>query len=647
MASANSTAQLRGVVGEPTEGLTVNGSHNISLDMHEFEVSISGNYTLYEDVDGGSTYVRRTDWSETTGKYVRGSDLDEDAQKIHSIKFASGFSTLKAAFKNTDDEFESVFLMGEKSKTETFEWANPGTTWLEGSYIVVQSKTRILIPPGHKINRLKTTGNTNGTAIFQIDGVEDVHIDGGEYDGNAVVNDICNEHDHCFNITGSKRIRIENCHIHDFAGDAICISEDCEDIWINNCVIDIPNLNPSSLLVGRNGISIAPTGGYIRRVYITNCTITGGIPGGIDIEPNPGSNCLVSDIFIANNKIKAITQFGISLIAPKTGSETMELRDIHIESNIIEDCYESGIAFSADSGAYINGVHISHNTIKGCGNSSSTNKSGIVLRSGAQKIIIDGNTIKECGFGILVLPPLYDVMITNNIIIENNYTGIFFSSGGSATKFINMLVSNNLIKNNSQFDAGYSDGLTGQYMEDSMILNNDFVDDQGTPTQQYGFYLTNSTKITIGQNRINGYESGPFILGGGCANIDFAGLTALPERWYENIAASLGSTAMRIPGTAIGQAFVVPKDGFVVALSVSSSAAVTAGTITVKAEIGSTPLVTDAVTLTTTNPTINHAIICNSPKKVTAGDRIVVAITSDASLTPSGSLDITATVWMI
>lgn len=74
------TAQLRGVTGTITAGITINGSYNADWDAHVFQVETSGLYELWVDPAGGSTYSKDSIWSGSYGKVKLGYDFAESLE---------------------------------------------------------------------------------------------------------------------------------------------------------------------------------------------------------------------------------------------------------------------------------------------------------------------------------------------------------------------------------------------------------------------------------------------------------------------------------------------------------------------------------------------------------------------------------------
>lgn len=77
MPGSTYSAQLRGVSGTRTSGLTITGGYSSTFKAHVFIVSVEGRYNLYYDASGGSTYTLDTGWSGSYGKYISVGDFQE------------------------------------------------------------------------------------------------------------------------------------------------------------------------------------------------------------------------------------------------------------------------------------------------------------------------------------------------------------------------------------------------------------------------------------------------------------------------------------------------------------------------------------------------------------------------------------------
>ena len=71
MVDSTYTAQLRGVAGTRTAGLTITGTWDgTNFHSHEFDVTVDGRYNLYYDPAGGSNYIKDSQWSGDYGKFI-------------------------------------------------------------------------------------------------------------------------------------------------------------------------------------------------------------------------------------------------------------------------------------------------------------------------------------------------------------------------------------------------------------------------------------------------------------------------------------------------------------------------------------------------------------------------------------------------
>ena len=76
MRGSSYSAQLRGVAGSPTAGITINGTYSSRYLSHEFLVTVTGDYKLYYDPIGGSSYVYDSYWDDgQNGKTIYADDL--------------------------------------------------------------------------------------------------------------------------------------------------------------------------------------------------------------------------------------------------------------------------------------------------------------------------------------------------------------------------------------------------------------------------------------------------------------------------------------------------------------------------------------------------------------------------------------------
>lgn len=77
MAASTYTAQLKGVSGTRTTGLTIQGTYSSTFKAHEFTITIAGYYDLWYDAAGGSNYAKDAAWSGANGKFVSTGYFDD------------------------------------------------------------------------------------------------------------------------------------------------------------------------------------------------------------------------------------------------------------------------------------------------------------------------------------------------------------------------------------------------------------------------------------------------------------------------------------------------------------------------------------------------------------------------------------------
>nr|BDD44940.1 hypothetical protein 2 [Desulfobacterales bacterium] len=86
------SAQLRGITGTRTAGQTITSTFNQYTRLHVFDVTVSGEYYLYIDPAGGSTYARVTNWPGE-GSYIVGDDIQTAIAAEDSIIALSNLTT--------------------------------------------------------------------------------------------------------------------------------------------------------------------------------------------------------------------------------------------------------------------------------------------------------------------------------------------------------------------------------------------------------------------------------------------------------------------------------------------------------------------------------------------------------------------------
>lgn len=122
----------------------------------------------------------------------------------------------------------------------------------------------------------------------------------------------------------------------------------------------------------------------------------------------------------------------------------------------------------------------------------------------------NGNTIKNCQFtGAYIASG--KTTFSNNVIYNNGRQGIFIPTGSSTYAVSDLVISSNLIYNNSQNTAGSYDGIeinssATTPLSHMTITDNIIFDDQVTQTQRYGVLIRNGGNngyITVSDNDLS------------------------------------------------------------------------------------------------------------------------------------------------
>lgn len=106
-------AQLRGVAGTRTDGLTVTGSYSSYYRMHVFSVAVSGRYQLYADPAGGTAWALVSTWGGTYGKTIPGDDIADFYEFLNASSqvLSTGLGdTCVATAKIKNDAIDSTKL---------------------------------------------------------------------------------------------------------------------------------------------------------------------------------------------------------------------------------------------------------------------------------------------------------------------------------------------------------------------------------------------------------------------------------------------------------------------------------------------------------------------------------------------------------
>ena len=111
MPNSSYKAYVYGVTGTRTRGQIVYGTYNHRWRAHEFDIKISGNYTLHGDRDRNDTYANDGDWSDISGNFLPGDDF---TQHLEGHGTGAGFNIA------TDDILDGNVSQAKTSSFEAF-----------------------------------------------------------------------------------------------------------------------------------------------------------------------------------------------------------------------------------------------------------------------------------------------------------------------------------------------------------------------------------------------------------------------------------------------------------------------------------------------------------------------------------------------
>lgn len=360
---------------------------------------------------------------------------------------------------------------------------------------------------------------------------------------------------HGIYVNTSVNCNVENCYIENVYSVGIYVRATCENVTVEqnitiNCKqhgININGLNINAtnntvdttddefgMVIGE-GYNLKAIGNTIKdtawdgiemgypaiNVVIANnsiehcrhgISIFSRIVGGLEFT----EITTVKNINISDNVINNSTQYGIY-----SGPE-MSMSGMNISNNTITASVECGMYITSTTPAITSEVSISNNTIL------SSTKSGIKLKAAADLLnnfAISNCVLKNCSeWGIIIENTNY-TSISNCIIDECVYDGIILTASDNCNisnvnikecrRGINLyrsqknIISGSIIKNNDDAGVYIYDGGSTPYASYNMVVGCQLIDDQGTPTQNYGIHELNSADNNIySNNRVVGNTTG-------------------------------------------------------------------------------------------------------------------------------------------
>jgi hypothetical protein len=293
--SSLSSAQLRGVTGEPTDGITLQGTYQAAFDAFKFDVNVSGLYEKFEDPLGGSSYTQDTGWGT---KFVNGDDLEDINLKLNSIRLTANYTDLDTAIKDGGASPAAGRVVGAPGTTEVVD--------MNSLDINLASQAELDLPANFTLNLTKTGEWTNNYGGISTYNKSHTIIRGGRIICSPVNDDNYSEHDAAIHLRGSNFQIVSDLWIDKPAGDGVAINRfqqatppddeiPPEFNIIQNCRLNVPVKSVLNY-IGRCGASV--TDG--KKIIFQNLWIRGGSVAGIDIEPNPGGIDDVEEVIIEN-----------------------------------------------------------------------------------------------------------------------------------------------------------------------------------------------------------------------------------------------------------------------------------------------------------------------------------------------------------
>ncbi len=468
---------------------------------------------------------------------------------------------------------------------------------------------------------------TGGESFFVVNGDSDITFKGGEWNGNADVDGGYNEHNHGIDLIDGFRIYIEDTYMHDLAGDGVYVADVDYLTFTNNTIIST-HLQDSPY-IGRNGIAVVEG----DNIIISGNILEGGAPANIDIEPN--TSIIARNILIEGNELIG----GINGLSLNAGAASTKNDSINVIGNLISRPENNGIRIQL-----ANYFNILGNTI------TSSGWQGIWADSGSHDFKISDNSVTNAGLtsssgsGIEITEACRDFVISNNMAWNNRIDGINVT-GSSGEENLFATVTGNVCWNNDNLDAGANGGIRISYTDSSYIDDNYCFDSGDSKTQTFGFIFDNCDVTTFGNgNRGVGNDARLYAIS--TLTKEIIGQSAAYTWIVDDIVQGLGFTDMNIAGGAISE-ITVPFDCQIIALSLATSDTVTANDYTVT--IFKNEVTTGFFDTISSGGDVRYAYRTlledsDSDLLLVTGDRIQVKYNTNGGMTPTGSLDVSATV---
>lgn len=479
-----------------------------------------------------------------------------------------------------------------------------------------------LIMWGAKFDQIK-----GGNRLFYTDGGSDIEFIGGEIDGNAANDGDYTEFDMGISIINAFRVTVRNMYIHNMSGDGVYLA-DSDDCLITECKILQTHIADSPY-IGRNCVAIVE--GYDN--IISDNLLEGGYPAGVDLEPN--ASLVVANNLVSNNTVRG-GSYGINMLAIAASSAC---DSNNVIGNIISGTNSVGIRVDRANYSSISG-----NTITSSGTQGIWVDSGTVYLKISNNMVYNAGNESASGSGIELTEDCRHVTISDNMVWESRRDGIkVVGTSGEECQFIT--VRNNTCWQNDNLDSGFDGGIRVSYADSSYIDNNFCYDHGTTITQTFGFIFGNCD-VTVFGNGNRGFGNDTRLYNITTLTKEIIGQSAAYTWIVDNIAQGVGNTAMKVAGGACSE-ITVPFDCQIVALSIATSDTVDANEYTIT--IMKNGVTTGFADIINAGADVRYAYRTlledsDSDLLLVAGDRIQLIYNTHAALSPTGSLDVSASV---
>jgi hypothetical protein len=197
--------------------------------------------------------------------------------------------------------------------------------------------------------------------LLDIDGVDNVEVFGGTFDGGMSSRVGWSEHSHAIRVRSSSHVLIHDNQFHNLSGDGVYISDlnpgpRSAEVYVNRNVFRGDNQN-------RQGVSVC----HAVSVQIIENTFEGmarhDMPGAIDLEPD-SPHQEVAHVFVSKNVIRGGPNKPLGGIVFYNAIAAAQMHDITISGNDISGPFAHGIYLEGHPDVNEYAVYVSENAIR-------------------------------------------------------------------------------------------------------------------------------------------------------------------------------------------------------------------------------------------------------------------------------------------